>query len=68
MPEACGDPDTCVLPSAVEHDIWSHALLAFDEKDYEVAAMHFRKLGPRSRPLYNVAMCYMLLDDDDSAV
>jgi hypothetical protein len=56
------------LPTAVEQEYWSQALAAFDAKDYEIAAMQFRKLGARSRPLYNVAICYLLLHDDDSAV
>ena len=57
-----------LLPTVAEHDIWKFAITAFKEQDYEVAAMHFRKLGPKSRALYNVAICYVLMDDLDSAV
>lgn len=62
------DEQPTILPTALEQEYWSLGTLSFDAKDYETAAMHFRKLGARSRPLYNVAVCYLLLNDDDSAV
>lgn len=56
------------LPTALEQEYWALGISAFDVGDYEVAAMHFRKLGARSRPLYNVALCYLLMHDEESSV
>lgn len=59
---------SAVLPTALEQEYWSLGIVSFDSQEYEVAAMHFRRLGARSRPLYNVALCYFLMDDKESAV
>jgi hypothetical protein len=63
-----GTLQTQHLPSALEQEYWSQGIAAFDVGDYEVAAMHFRKLGARSRPLYNVSLCYLLMNDEESSV
>jgi hypothetical protein len=61
-------PHSQPLPTALEQEYWTFGISAFDVGDYEVAAMHFRKLGARSRPLYNVAICYLLMHDEESSV
>lgn len=57
-----------ILPTAVELEYWVSGINAFDGADYEMAAAHFRRLGDRAKPLYNVAVCYLNMKDHDSAV
>ena len=69
--DSTGDGDRIcgfILPSAVEQEYWLSGTGAFYGEDYEMAAAHFRRLGDRAKPLYNVAVCYLNMKDHDSAV
>lgn len=57
-----------IIPAVVEQEWWSASITAFDDGDYEQAAALGRKLGNKARAIYNVAICYLLMGDDDSAV
>lgn len=57
-----------IIPSAIEQECWQQGMAAYDARDYELAAIHFRKLASLARPQYNVAISYLQLSDQDSAV
>lgn len=59
---------TLMIPSAIEQECWQQGMAAYDARDYELAAIHFRKLASLARPQYNVAISYLQLFDQDSAV
>lgn len=62
--ERCNSP----LPPALAQALLVKAVNLYDAGNFEGAAIQFRNLGNVSRPLYNVAICYLRLGDESSAV